>query len=96
MVSSIRVKENFGPKRDEATGEWRKLLIEELGNLYSSPTIIRLRKLRIVELGDLYSSPTIIRWRKLHIEELGDMYSSPTIIRWRKLQRWRTILYRVI
>jgi hypothetical protein len=31
----------FGPKRDEVTGEWRKLRIEELCDLYSSPSIIR-------------------------------------------------------
>jgi hypothetical protein len=31
----------FGPKRDEVTGEWRKLKSEELHNLYSSPDIIR-------------------------------------------------------
>jgi hypothetical protein len=30
-----------GPKRDEVTGEWRKLHSEELYNLYSSPNIIR-------------------------------------------------------
>jgi hypothetical protein len=27
----------FGPKRDEVTGEWRKLRTEEIHNLYSSP-----------------------------------------------------------
>jgi hypothetical protein len=43
----LRVSENrvlrriFGPKRDEVTGEWRKLHNEELRNLYSSPYIIR-------------------------------------------------------
>jgi hypothetical protein len=31
----------FGPKRDEVTGEWRKLHSEELHNLFSSPDIIR-------------------------------------------------------
>jgi hypothetical protein len=31
----------FGPKRDEATGEWRKLHNEKLNNMYSSPNIIR-------------------------------------------------------
>jgi hypothetical protein len=31
----------FGPKKDEVTGEWRKLHNEELHNLYSSPDIIR-------------------------------------------------------
>jgi hypothetical protein len=30
----------FGPKRDEMTGEWRKLHNEELRDLYSSPSII--------------------------------------------------------
>jgi hypothetical protein len=36
----------FGPKRDEVTGEWRKLHNEELRNLYSSPDIIRQVKSR--------------------------------------------------
>ena len=48
----LRVFENrvlrriFGPKRDEVTGEWRKLHNEELNNLYSSPNIVRLIKSR--------------------------------------------------
>jgi hypothetical protein len=36
----------FGPKRDEATGEWRKVHNKELHNLYSSPYIIRTIKSR--------------------------------------------------
>jgi hypothetical protein len=36
----------FGPKRDEATGEWRKLHNEKLRDLYSSPSIIRMVKSR--------------------------------------------------
>jgi hypothetical protein len=36
----------FGPKRDEVTGDWRKLHNEELHNLYSSPSIIRTMKSR--------------------------------------------------
>jgi hypothetical protein len=32
------------PKRDEVTGGWRKLHNEELHNLYSSPSIIRIIK----------------------------------------------------
>jgi hypothetical protein len=36
----------FGPKRDEMTGEWRKLHDEELHDLYSLPNIIRLIKSR--------------------------------------------------
>jgi hypothetical protein len=48
----LRVFENrvlkriFGPKRVEVTGEWRKLHNEELRDLYSSPSIIRIVKLR--------------------------------------------------
>jgi hypothetical protein len=48
----LRVFENrvltgiFGPKRDEATGEWRRLHEEELNDLYSSPCIIRVTKSR--------------------------------------------------
>jgi hypothetical protein len=34
----------FGPKRDEMTGEWRRLHNEELNDLYSSPNIIRVIK----------------------------------------------------
>jgi hypothetical protein len=36
----------FGPKRDEATGEWRRLHNKELTDLYSSPNIIRVMKSR--------------------------------------------------
>jgi hypothetical protein len=36
----------FGSKRDEVTGEWRKLHNEELRDLYSSPSIIRIIKSR--------------------------------------------------
>ena len=34
----------FGPKRDEVTGEWRKLHNEELNGMYSSPSIVRVIK----------------------------------------------------
>jgi hypothetical protein len=36
----------FGLKRDEVTGEWRKLHNEELNDLYSSPTIVKVIKSR--------------------------------------------------
>jgi hypothetical protein len=48
----LRVFENrvlrrvFGAKRDEVTGEWRKLHNEELGDLYSSSNIVRVVKSR--------------------------------------------------
>jgi hypothetical protein len=36
----------FGPKRDEVTGDWRKLQNVELYNLYSSPNLIKMIKSR--------------------------------------------------
>jgi len=48
----LRVFENmvlrriFGPRRDEVTGEWRRLHNEELNDLYSSPNIVWVIKSR--------------------------------------------------
>jgi hypothetical protein len=42
----------FEPKRDQVTGEWRKLHSEELHNLYSSPDIIRQVKSRRMRLAE--------------------------------------------
>jgi len=48
----LRVFENmvlrriFGPRRDDVTGEWRKLHNEELSDLYSSPNMMRVIKSR--------------------------------------------------
>jgi hypothetical protein len=41
-VFENRVLRIFGPKRDEVTGGWRELYNEELHNLYTSPSIIRM------------------------------------------------------
>jgi hypothetical protein len=42
----------FGPKRDEVTGEGRKLHNKELHDLYSSPSIIRIIKSRRMRWAD--------------------------------------------
>jgi len=48
----VRVFENmvlrriFGPGRDEVKGEWRRLHNEEINDLYSSPSIVRVIKSR--------------------------------------------------
>jgi hypothetical protein len=54
----------FGPKRDEVTGEWRKLYNEQFNDLYSSPTIVRVIK------------SIIISWagHVAHIEERRGVY----------------------
>ena len=56
---SLRVlRRIFGSKRDEATGEWRKLHNEELNDLYSSPNNVRVIKSRM-------------RWAR-HVARMGD------------------------
>jgi len=49
----------FGPKRDEVTGDWKRLRDEELHVLYFSPNIIRVIKSRRV------------RWTE-HVARMGD------------------------
>jgi len=41
----------FGPRKDEVTGEWRRLHKEELNDLYSSPNIVRVIKWRRMRWG---------------------------------------------
>jgi hypothetical protein len=45
LVSGIKGLDQIGPKRDEVTRGWRKLHNEELHDLYSSTSIIRIIKL---------------------------------------------------
>ena len=51
----------FGPKRDEETGDWRKLHNEYLTDFYSSPNIVRVRKSRM-------------RWA-VHVAHMGERRS---------------------
>ena len=46
MFDNRVLRRVFGPKRDEVTGEWRKVPNEELRDLYSSPNIVRVIKSR--------------------------------------------------
>ena len=46
MCKVIILSDQFGPRRGEVTGEWRRLHNEELNDLYSSPNIVRVIKPR--------------------------------------------------
>ena len=46
VFENMVVRRIFGPRRDEVTGEWRRLHNEELNDLYSSPNIVRVIKSR--------------------------------------------------
>jgi len=44
VFENMVLRRKFGPRRDEVTGEWRRLYVEELNDLYSSPNIVRVIK----------------------------------------------------
>ena len=46
VFENMVLRRIFGPRRDEVTGEWRRLHNEELNDLYSSPKIVRVMKSR--------------------------------------------------
>jgi len=46
VYENMVLRRIFGPRRDEVTGEWRRLHHEELNDLYSSPNIVRVMKSR--------------------------------------------------
>ena len=46
VFENVVLRRIFGPRRDEVTGEWKRLHNEELNDLYSSPNIVRVIKSR--------------------------------------------------
>ena len=46
MFENMVLRRIFGPRRDNVTGEWRRLHNEELNDLYCSPNIVRVIKSR--------------------------------------------------
>jgi hypothetical protein len=44
VFDNMVLRRIFGPRRDEVTGEWRRLHKKEINDLYSSPSIVRVIK----------------------------------------------------
>jgi hypothetical protein len=97
----LRVFENrvlrriFGPKRDEATGEWTRLHNEELNDLYSSRNIIRVIKSRrmrwaghVACMGEKGSADRILLGRPEERRPLGRLGIDERIILKWILKRW--------
>jgi len=68
----------FGPKRDEVTGEWRKLHNEELNDLYSSPSnfrVIKSRRMRwvghLARVGEGRGVYRVLVWKPDEKRPLG-------------------------
>ena len=65
----LRVFENrvlrriVGPKRDEVTGEWRKLHNEEFNDLYFSPNTMRVIKSRKMGWEGLVALYMVLVWK---------------------------------
>ena len=59
VFENMVLRRVFGPRRDEVTGEWRRLHNEELNDLYCSPNIVRVIKWRRM------------RWAE-HVARMGD------------------------
>ena len=59
MFEDTVLRRTFRPRRDEVTGEWRRLHNEELNDLYCSPNIVRVIK------------PRRMKWAE-HVARMGE------------------------
>jgi hypothetical protein len=51
VIENRVLRRIFGPRRDQMTGNWRKLHNKELHKLYSSPNIISMMQVKEDEMG---------------------------------------------
>jgi hypothetical protein len=96
MFENRMLRRIFGPKRDEVTGEWRRLHNEELHDLYSSPSIIRIiesRRMRwaghVARLGEKRNA-----YRLLVGKPEGKSHSEDQDVGGWILERWDGVMWR--
>jgi hypothetical protein len=101
----LRIFENrvlrrvFGPKRDEVTGEWRKLHNEELSDLYPLPNIVRVVKSRrmrwaghVTCIGEGRGVHSVLVWKPERKRPVGDPdVDGRTILRW-IFRKWEGVV----
>ena len=85
----------FGPRRDEVTGEWRRLHNEELNGLYSSPNIVRLIKSRrmrwaghVARMGEERGAYRVLVGKRRERDRWGDLGIDGWIILGWISRRW--------
>ena len=89
----------FGPKKDEITGEWRKLHNEELSDLYSLPNIVRVVKSRrmrwaghVARMGEGKGVHRVLVWKPEGKRPLGrPRRDGRIILRW-IFRKWEGVV----
>ena len=78
VFENMVLRKMFGPRRDEVTGEWRRLHKEELNDLYCSPNIVRVIKSRrmrwaghVARMGEERGVYRVLVWKPEGKRPLG-------------------------
>jgi hypothetical protein len=66
VFENMVLRRIFGSKKDEVTGEWRKLHNEELNDLYCSPNMIRVIKSRRIR----WAGHVACMWKRIGVYRL--------------------------
>ena len=93
----------FGPRRDEVTGEWRRLHNEELNDLYSSHNIVRMIKSRrmrwaghVARMGEQRGLYRILLGKSEGRNHWGDLGVDGWIIFEQIFRRWDVGIWTVL